>query len=92
NSESFIEEKEFGVAWHYRNVDEKLGFLTSRELLTLLKNNLYNEPVQIIDGNKVIEVKHYMANKGTTCRNNILTGKYDLAIAFGDDRTDEDMF
>ncbi len=92
NSESFIEEKEFGVAWHYRNVDEKLGFLTSRELLTLLKNNLYNEPVQIIDGKKVIEVKHYMANKGTTCRNSILTGNYDLAIAFGDDRTDEDMF
>lgn len=92
NSESFIEEKEFGVAWHYRNVDEKLGFLTSRELLTLLKNNMYNEPVQIIDGNKVIEVKHYMANKGTTCRNSILCGNYDIAIAFGDDQTDEDMF
>nr|WP_322626499.1 bifunctional alpha,alpha-trehalose-phosphate synthase (UDP-forming)/trehalose-phosphatase [uncultured Flavobacterium sp.] len=92
NAESFIEEKEFGVAWHYRNVDEKLGFLTSRELLTLLKNHMYNEPVQIIDGNKVIEVKHYMAHKGTTCRNNILCGTHDFAIAFGDDRTDEDMF
>ncbi|MFP9113214.1 bifunctional alpha,alpha-trehalose-phosphate synthase (UDP-forming)/trehalose-phosphatase [Flavobacterium sp. RHBU_3] len=92
NAESFIEEKEFGVAWHYRNVDEKLGFLTSRELLTLLKNHMYNEPVQIIDGNKVIEVKHYLAHKGTTCRNSILTGNHDFVIAFGDDRTDEDMF
>lgn len=92
NSESFVEVKEFGVAWHYRNVDNKQGFLMSRELLALLKNQLHNDPVQIIDGNKVIEVKHYMAHKGTTCRNNILCGEYDFAIAFGDDKTDEDLF
>jgi len=92
NEESFIEVKEFGVAYHYRNVDEKLGFLTSRELLTLLKNHLYNTPVQIIDGNKVIEVKHFMAHKGTTCRDNILCGDHDFALAFGDDKTDEDLF
>lgn len=92
NEESFIEVKEFGIAYHYRNVDEKLGFLTSRELLTLLKNHLYNIPVQIIDGNKVIEVKHYLAHKGTTCRDNILTGEHDFVLAFGDDKTDEDLF
>lgn len=93
NAESFIEEKEFGVAWHYRNVDERQGFLTSRELLTLLKNHLYNTPTQIIDGNKVIEAKHFMAHKGTTCRDNILcNGDYDFTIAFGDDKTDEDLF
>lgn len=92
NAESFIEVKEFGVAYHYRNVDEKLGFLTSRELLTLLKNHLYNIPVQIIDGNKVIEVKHFMAHKGTTCRDNILCGDHDFVLAFGDDKTDEDLF
>lgn len=92
NIESFIEEKEFGVAWHYRNVEPKIGFLTSRELLTLLKNHLHNVPVQIIDGNKVIEVKHYMAHKGTTCKDNVLLGHHDFVLAFGDDRTDEDMF
>lgn len=92
HAESFIEVKEFGVAWHYRRVDEKQGFLTSRELLTLLKNHLYNMPVQIIDGNKVIEVKHFMAHKGTTCRNNILDGSHDFVLAFGDDKTDEDLF
>jgi trehalose 6-phosphate synthase/phosphatase len=92
NAESFIEVKEFGVAWHYRNVDEKQGFLTSRELLTLLKNHLYNTPTQIIDGNKVIEVKHFMAHKGTTCRDNILCGDHDFVLAFGDDKTDEDLF
>jgi len=92
NNESFIEVKEFGVAWHYRNVDEKQGFLTSRELLTLLKNHLYNTPTQIIDGNKVIEVKHFLAHKGTTCRDNILCGDHDFVLAFGDDKTDEDLF
>jgi trehalose 6-phosphate synthase/phosphatase len=92
NSESFIEVKEFGVAWHYRRVEERLGFLISRELLTLLKNHLYNTPVQIIDGNKVIEVKHFMAHKGSTCRNNIICGDHDFVLAFGDDKTDEDLF
>ena len=92
NAESFIEVKEFGVAWHYRNVDEKQGFLTSREMLTLLKNHLYNSPTQIIDGNKVIEVKHFMAHKGTTCRNSILCNPHDFVLAFGDDKTDEDLF
>jgi trehalose 6-phosphate synthase/phosphatase len=92
NAESFIEVKEFGVAWHYRRVEDKLGFLTSRELLTLLKNHLYNTPVQIVDGNKVIEVKHFMAHKGTTCRNNILCGNHKFVLAFGDDKTDEDLF
>ncbi|OYQ36087.1 hypothetical protein CHU92_10195 [Flavobacterium cyanobacteriorum] len=92
NSQSFIEVKEFGVAWHYRRVEEKPGFLNSRELLTLLKNHLYNTPVQIIDGNKVIEVKHFMAHKGTTCRNHILCGTHDFVLAIGDDKTDEDLF
>jgi trehalose 6-phosphate synthase/phosphatase len=92
NAESFIEVKEFGVAWHYRNVYEKQGFLSSREMLTLLKNHLYNTPTQIIDGNKVIEVKHFMAHKGTTCRNSILCNPHDFVLAFGDDKTDEDLF
>lgn len=93
NVESFVEIKEFGVAYHYRNVAEKQGFNTSRELLMLLKNHMYNTPTQIIDGNKVIEVKHFMAHKGTTCKNNILTqGEHDFVLAFGDDKTDEDLF
>ena len=54
---------------------------------------MYNTPTQIIDGNKVIEVKHFMAHKGMTCKNNILTqGEHDFVLAFGDDKTDEDLF
>ncbi|AXG74575.1 bifunctional alpha,alpha-trehalose-phosphate synthase (UDP-forming)/trehalose-phosphatase [Flavobacterium arcticum] len=92
NAESFIEIKEFGIAYHYRNVDEKQGFNTSRELLMLLKNHMYNTPTQIIDGNKVIEVKHFMAHKGMTCKNYVLTGEHDFVLAIGDDKTDEDLF
>lgn len=92
NAESFVEVKEFGVAWHYRNVDEKQGFNTSRELLMLLKNHLFNTPTQIIDGNKVIEVKHFMAHKGTTCKNRVLNGTHDFVLSIGDDKTDEDLF
>ena len=87
-----VEIKEFGVAWHYRRLNEERGFLLSRELLGLLKNHLFNAPVQVIDGNKVIEVKHFLAHKGTTCRNYILGKGHDLIVAFGDDKTDEDLF
>ncbi len=34
--ESFIEEKEFSVAWHYRNADPDIGFMRSRELIGVL--------------------------------------------------------
>ncbi|MBN9294561.1 MAG: bifunctional alpha,alpha-trehalose-phosphate synthase (UDP-forming)/trehalose-phosphatase [Flavobacteriia bacterium] len=92
HSESLVEIKEFGVAWHYRQLNEERGFLLSRELLGLLKSHLFNAPVQVIDGKKVIEVKHFLAHKGTTCRNYILGRGHDLIIAFGDDKTDEDLF
>jgi trehalose 6-phosphate synthase/phosphatase len=89
---SMIEEKNHTMAWHYRNVDPELGFVRSRELLDNLHHLLRNTPLNIIDGNKVIEVRMAGVDKGTVARKLLEEHEYDFILAVGDDKTDEDMF
>ena len=80
------------MAWHYRNVQKQLGFFRSRELLQNLSHILANTPLQVLDGNKVIEVRIANINKGIVARRIINEVKPDFIMALGDDKTDEDMF
>lgn len=89
---SFIEEKKHTMAWHYRNVDPELGFIRSRELVDSLHHMLRNAPLQIIDGNKVIEIRIPGVNKGEVTKRIMEANQYDFVLAVGDDKTDEDMF
>jgi trehalose 6-phosphate synthase/phosphatase len=89
---AFIEEKKHTLAWHYRNVDPELGFVRSRELLDSLHHLLRNTPLNILDGNKVIEVRLAGVDKGTVARKLLEENDYDFILAVGDDKTDEDMF
>jgi trehalose 6-phosphate synthase/phosphatase len=89
---AFIEEKNNTLAWHYRNVDSELGFIRSRELLDSLHHMIRNAHLQIIDGNKVIEVRVSGVDKGTVTRKFLDDTHYDFILAVGDDKTDEDMF
>jgi trehalose 6-phosphate synthase/phosphatase len=88
---SFIEDKNHTLAWHYRNVDPELGFIRSRELLDTLHHMVRNAHLQIIDGNKVIEIRVSGVDKGTVAKK-FLKEPYDFILAIGDDKTDEDMF
>jgi trehalose 6-phosphate synthase/phosphatase len=89
---SFIEEKNHTLAWHYRNVDPELGFIRSRELLDSLHHMVRNSQLQIIDGNKVIEIRIAGVDKGSVARKFLEESHYDFILAVGDDKTDEDMF
>lgn len=89
---SFIEEKKHTLAWHYRNVDAELGFIRSRELLDNLHHMVRNAHLQIIDGNKVIEVRVSGVDKGSVAKRILRNKEYDFILAVGDDKTDEDMF
>ena len=89
---SFLEEKTHTLAWHYRNVHPELGFIRSRELLDNLHHLVRNTPLQIIDGNKVIEVRISGVDKGSVARQFLDDEHYDFIMAVGDDKTDEDMF
>jgi trehalose 6-phosphate synthase/phosphatase len=89
---SFLEEKTHTLAWHYRNVNPELGFIRSRELLDNLHHLVRNTPLQIIDGNKVIELRISGVDKGSVAKQFLEGASYDFIMAAGDDKTDEDMF
>jgi trehalose 6-phosphate synthase/phosphatase len=89
---SIMEEKKSTLAWHYRNTHPDLGFSRSRELRNNLLQLTGNTPLQVIDGNKVLEVRLIGVDKGTTALNMIRTINPDFVLCIGDDTTDEDMF
>ncbi|WP_221392221.1 bifunctional alpha,alpha-trehalose-phosphate synthase (UDP-forming)/trehalose-phosphatase [Dyadobacter sp. NIV53] len=91
---AFVEEKETSLAWHYRTAEDKdYANRRAQELSWQLKNFIQPElNLQIIDGNKVVEVKKTAFNKGTAARSFVENGDYDFILAIGDDTTDEDMF
>jgi trehalose 6-phosphate synthase/phosphatase len=89
---SFIEEKKTTIAWHYRNTNAELGFMRSRELRNSLLQLTANTPLQVIDGNKVLEVRMVGVDKGAAANKMISNLDPDFILAIGDDATDEDMF
>jgi trehalose 6-phosphate synthase/phosphatase len=89
---SFLEEKQNSLSWHYRNTHPGLGFIRSRELLNNLLQLTTNSLVQVVDGNKVLEVRLVGMDKGTTAQKVINKVAPDFILCIGDDTTDEDMF
>lgn len=89
---SWIEKKDTAIAWHYRNVDNWLGMLRAKMLIQTLYPICSSENLQIMNGNKVVEVKPNEYSKGTVVKHLLVTDKYDFMLAMGDDVTDESMF
>ncbi len=89
---SFIEEKEFSLSWHYRKVYADIGAAWAQELMDHLTHFTANLEVQIMLGNKVIEIKNAGVNKGEAALELVATVRPDFILAIGDDTTDEDMF
>lgn len=90
---TFIEEKSAGIAWHYRCAEPESGTYQARELRLLLIDLLSNTPVEVLAGNKVVEVRAQGIHKGGIV-SRVLESEDPaaLALAIGDDRTDEAMF
>jgi trehalose 6-phosphate synthase/phosphatase len=90
---SLIEVKAVAIAWHYRLADLETGARRANELRIHLNQLLSNQPVEILAGNRVLEIRPYGVHKGgiippmspeREARTTVL--------AIGDDRTDEDLF
>lgn len=88
---SFIEEKEYSMAWHYR-ADPACGIPEAKELYEDLLGHTGRLSLNILDGHKVIEVKTRGIDKGTAVEKVLNSARYDFILAIGDDITDEDMF
>lgn len=89
---SFIEEKEFSLVWHYRKSDAWLAEIRLRNLSDDLYNRIKDTDLQVMEGNKVIEVKNAGVNKGRGVTNWLEDRDWDFVMAIGDDKTDEDTF
>ncbi|RYZ40586.1 MAG: trehalose-phosphatase [Myxococcaceae bacterium] len=90
---SFVEEKTASLAWHYRKVDAEFGALQARELRLLLFEQFGQEPMHILPGDRVVEVRPRGVNKGRVVPEVLQHEAPDVRVlAIGDDVTDEDLF
>jgi trehalose 6-phosphate synthase/phosphatase len=89
---AFIEEKSFSLVWHFRKAQKGLGELRSNELINNLMYLTKDRGLQLLPGNKVIEIKNIEVNKGKAALSRLYSKDYDFILAVGDDHTDEDIF
>jgi trehalose 6-phosphate synthase/phosphatase len=90
--ESFVEEKHFSLAWHYRNAESQSGYAYSRKLISILENIIHSYNLKVLDGNKVVEILAEKVGKGKAVRKLCEENIYDFILSIGDDATDEEMF
>jgi trehalose 6-phosphate synthase/phosphatase len=86
-----VEEKTASLAWHYRLLDPVLAATRVDEVRHAVVAHIRSLPLEVIEGEKVIEVRVSGVSKG------VVVAQIDQSvpttiIAMGDDRTDEDLF
>jgi trehalose 6-phosphate synthase/phosphatase len=89
---SFIEEKRFSLAWHYRNSDSATGQAISAVLRKSISRAAHTAHLKIINGNKVIEILNVEVGKGRAVKDLLEHKSFDFILSAGDDATDEEMF
>ncbi len=89
---SRMEIKDSSLVWHYRNVDVWLAELRQKQLINALMGPASRLNLQIVPGNKIVEIKSPDFNKGSEVKRLLGKNNYDFILAIGDDTTDEDMF
>ena len=89
---SFLEEKNYSLVWHYRKADPELGPIRAMELKDDLTSLIGNLNLEILEGNKVIEIKSSGINKGRAAMHLLEKNKHDFILCIGDDWTDEYLF
>lgn len=89
---SFIEEKSFSIVFHYRNCDPEMSEIRIKEFRDELINYTSNLNLQILEGNKILEVRNYDINKANAGMYFIDKDNYEFILFIGDDWTDEDLF
>lgn len=89
---SFVEQKDHSLVWHYRAADPDQAPQIASELMDHLVSFTANIELQVLRGNKVVEVRNAGVHKGTAAMYWIARHQESFILAAGDDWTDEDMF
>jgi len=90
---ALVEVKEAGLAFHWRAADPDVGARQAHELGMHLGQLMSNQPIELLWGDHVLEIRPYGVHKGTVADE---LAKEHLPeatlVAAGNDRTDEDLF
>ncbi len=99
---TYVENKESSLTWHYRDADPHFGIWQAKDMQIHVEDVLSNMPLEILQGSKMVEVRHQAANKGAVTDvllqlqgdGVVNSGKEctDFVLCLGDDKSDEDMF
>ncbi|MGE3840138.1 MAG: bifunctional alpha,alpha-trehalose-phosphate synthase (UDP-forming)/trehalose-phosphatase [Vicinamibacterales bacterium] len=89
---SRLEVKTASVAWHFRGAQREFGTRQAHELRMLLGDALSNQPLEVLEGKSVIEVRLRGVSKAVVALRPLEDEGEVPTVAFGDDRTDEDLF
>jgi trehalose 6-phosphate synthase/phosphatase len=89
---SSVEEKDYALVWHYRNVTPDLAYVRATKLKHDLKAALKDSGIEVYEGHKIIEIKHRSVTKDAAARSLMQASDYDFFLAIGDDYNDEDMY
>jgi len=86
-----VEEKQSALVWHYRKADPEFGLWRARGLLDELTAMAANLPVTVHHGQKIVEISSLLVSKGDAIHFLMKEWGCDVALAAGDDQTDETM-
>ena len=89
---ALIEEKDYSVAFHYRQCEPDMAAIKIWEVRAALTNMIQSMNLSILEGNKVLEIKDGRVNKGQSAASFIHNQDNDFVMGIGDDHTDEDLF
>jgi trehalose 6-phosphate synthase/phosphatase len=89
-----VEGKTSSLAWHWRMVDPELGEARAMGLVERLRRITKDEAIEIVPGDKVVEVRTRGVDKGRVVERLLRAQPQPppLVLAMGDDVTDDDLF
>ncbi|HUY85072.1 MAG TPA: bifunctional alpha,alpha-trehalose-phosphate synthase (UDP-forming)/trehalose-phosphatase [Candidatus Dormibacteraeota bacterium] len=86
-----VEVKPHSLVWHYRAASPYHAQKNAVIIKRVLKPVLRKYGLELLQGNKALEIKNPKISKGVVARRWLNKG-YDFVLAIGDDLTDEDLF
>jgi trehalose 6-phosphate synthase/phosphatase len=91
---ALVEVKTASLAWHWRMAEPELGAERAQQLWRRLEEHLRDEPVELLRGEKVIEVRPRGVDKGRVVERVLAAAPRPMPTiaAMGDDETDDDTF
>lgn len=89
---SEIEEKDYSLVWHYRNVVPELAYVRATEMRRELIDLIKDDKIGVYSGDKIVEIKPSDISKGYSAGELEAVYQSDFVLCAGDDYTDEDMF